>query len=150
MDAAIRSFNRISGDDPTIVRVPPRIAQNPIGMSRRDMARPERDAMRLTTGSSRAAAPTFCMKDEITAAVLARIGMVRRSLVLVGIGLGAGLALTLMTTRSMRGLLYGVEPSDPRTILVAALLLAGVASVAAWIPARRAAKVDPVEALRSD
>jgi ABC-type lipoprotein release transport system permease subunit len=47
-------------------------------------------------------------------------------------------------------LLYGVDPGDPGTLTVVALLLALVVLVAAWIPARRAARVDPMTALRMD
>jgi len=50
------------------VTVPPRIAQKPMGMSKRDMGRPERAEMRATTGRKSAAAPTFCINEEIKAA----------------------------------------------------------------------------------
>ena len=58
-----RSFSRISGDEPTIVMVPPKIAQKPIGISSRLSGSSVRTDMRLTTGRNRAAAPTFCMKE---------------------------------------------------------------------------------------
>jgi len=73
------SFNKISGEDPTMVTVPPKIAQKPIGIKRRDMGKPERAEIRLTTGIKRAAAPTFCMKDEIKPTVLETIGIIRFS-----------------------------------------------------------------------
>ena len=76
--------------------------------------------------------------------------VVRRSLVLVASGLAAGLVIAVVATRAMRGLLYDVEPTHPTTFLGAAVVLALVASVASWIPARRAAQVDPVEALRAE
>ena len=58
--------------------------------------------------------------------------------------------IAVVATRAMRGLLYNVEPSDPTALLGAAVVLAIVAGAASWIPARRAAKVDPVEALRAE
>jgi putative ABC transport system permease protein len=57
-----------------------------------------------------------------------------------GIGLAAPFALTRLITRS----LFGIGPTDPLTFLVIPLLLSGVALLACWIPARRAAKVDPL------
>ena len=65
-------------------------------------------------------------------------------------GIVVGLAAAFIATRAMRGLLFGVEPTDPITLLGASVVLALVAGLASWIPARRAAKVDPVEALRAD
>jgi predicted permease len=76
--------------------------------------------------------------------------VVRRSLTLVAGGIVVGLAAAFIATRAMRGLLFGVEPTDPITLLGASVVLALVAGLASWIPARRAAKVDPVEALRAD
>jgi len=67
--------------------------------------------------------------------------------VLVGIGLG-GLA-ALAVTRTMVSFLYGLSPTDPATFLATAALLAGVAWIATWVPARRVTTVDPVLALRS-
>jgi ABC-type antimicrobial peptide transport system permease subunit len=48
----------------------------------------------------------------------------------------------------MSGLLYGIRPSDPITFVAVAIVLSGVAVIACYIPARRAAKVDPIIALR--
>jgi len=51
-------------------------------------------------------------------------------------------------TRFLESLLYGVKPTDPLTLVAVAALLMGVAFLASYIPARRAARVDPMEALR--
>jgi putative ABC transport system permease protein len=76
--------------------------------------------------------------------------VVARSLKLVLLGLAAGTFAALLLTRLLRGLLYGVDPTHPAAYVAAALLLAGVAACASWIPARRAARVDPVVALRAE
>ena len=67
---------------------------------------------------------------------------------LISIGIVAGVALALALTRLISAILFGVKPSDPLTYLVVALGLAAVACLACYIPARRAAKVDPMVALR--
>jgi predicted permease len=64
------------------------------------------------------------------------------------VGLVAGLLLALGATRLVRSLLFGVTPADPWTFAAVTLMLSGVVFVACWLPARRAAKVDPMEALR--
>jgi predicted permease len=77
------------------------------------------------------------------------LGMVLRGamgLALAGIGIGA--VLGFAATRVMRGLLYGVTAADPLTFAAVALALAGVTLLASYVPARRAAKIDPVIALR--
>jgi putative ABC transport system permease protein len=75
---------------------------------------------------------------------------VGRGLALTGAGLAIGLGGALMLTRLMSGVLYGVKATDPLTFAAVGSILLGVAALASWIPARRAAHVDPVEALRSD
>ncbi len=74
----------------------------------------------------------------------------RQGMALCGVGMMAGLVLVAVTGRFLRALLFEVAPSDPVVLggTVAVLLLA--AFVATWIPARRAARVDPIEALRAD
>jgi predicted permease len=65
-------------------------------------------------------------------------------------GIIAGAAGAAMVTRFMRTLLFGVEATDPLTFICVATLLAGIATVASGLPARRAARVDPVVVLRGD
>jgi putative ABC transport system permease protein len=67
---------------------------------------------------------------------------------LAALGLALGLIAALLLTRLMASLLFGVSPSDPITLGLVAVILALVAFAACYIPARRAARVDPVIALR--
>jgi putative ABC transport system permease protein len=76
--------------------------------------------------------------------------VLRQSLRPVAIGLAAGLAGAALLTRAMGKMLYGIQPADPAVLALAATLLALVAAAAAWLPAQRAAKVDPLTALRQD
>lgn len=76
--------------------------------------------------------------------------VLRRGLVLAGIGVTCGLALALAVTRLLAGFLYGVSPFDPLTFLAVPLLLVSIALLACYLPARRATKVDPMTALRSE
>jgi putative ABC transport system permease protein len=79
------------------------------------------------------------------------IGMiVGRGMRLTLIGAAAGLVLSIGLTRLMSTLLFGVSATDPLTFAAVSLLLAGVALAACFIPARRAAKVDPMIALRRE
>jgi putative ABC transport system permease protein len=67
-------------------------------------------------------------------------------LTLLGIALGLPITFTVM--RLIASMLFGIEPSDPVTLVLAAFALCGVGLAAAYIPARRAAAVDPMTALR--
>src|SRR5499426_1327829 len=67
---------------------------------------------------------------------------------LIALGVAAGLAAAIVLSRVLRSFLFEVEPTDPVTLIVVGLLFVGVALLACWAPARRAAKVDPLEALR--
>jgi predicted lysophospholipase L1 biosynthesis ABC-type transport system permease subunit len=76
--------------------------------------------------------------------------VVGRGMVLAGAGVAMGLAGTLALTRYLQAVLFGIEPTDPMTLGGTVTGLVVVAGLASWIPARRAAKVDPVTALRAD
>jgi len=67
-----------------------------------------------------------------------------------GVGLAAGVAGALAASRLLTALLYEVSPTDPAALLGACALLFGVAVVAAYLPARRATRIDPVRALRAE
>ena len=76
--------------------------------------------------------------------------IVRRGLSLTVAGIGIGVVLALALGRFLAGVLYGVQPSDPLTMTLVALVLLGVAALASWIPARRASRVDPAVTLREE
>ena len=76
--------------------------------------------------------------------------VVRRALALTLTGLGVGLAGALAATRVLASFLVEVSPTDPATLATVALLFTSVALLASWLPARRAASVDPMRALRGE
>jgi predicted permease len=76
--------------------------------------------------------------------------IVGQAMALVGISLIVGLAGAFAATRLLNSLLFGVGASDPVTFVAIVLLVSAVAFVAAWLPARRATRVDPIVALRAE
>lgn len=74
--------------------------------------------------------------------------VLREGLAITLLGIGLGLAGALAVTRLMLALLYGVSPTDPATFAAVPMLLASVALLASWLPARRAASVEPLQAIR--
>ncbi len=80
--------------------------------------------------------------------VLRRV--VRQGMAVALSGAGAGLAAAFLLTRLMSSLLYGVRPTDPATYAAVAALLLAIALAACYVPARRAAHIDPVKALRAE
>jgi ABC-type antimicrobial peptide transport system permease subunit len=76
--------------------------------------------------------------------------ILRRALVLVAMGLAIGGALAWFAVRFTASYIYGVQAHDAFTFAAVALVLAAASFLAAWLPARRAASVDPILALRSE
>jgi len=76
--------------------------------------------------------------------------IMNRGLLLIGAGLLIGVTTALAISRFVQSLLFGVNPNDPATFVTAVLVLLATGSIAAFIPARRATKVDPIVALRHD
>jgi putative ABC transport system permease protein len=76
--------------------------------------------------------------------------IVGQGLRLSGVGIALGVVAALLLTRVLSSLLVGVQPTDPATYAVVVLLFVTVAAVASWLPAQRAARLDPTTALRKD
>jgi ABC-type antimicrobial peptide transport system permease subunit len=76
--------------------------------------------------------------------------VLREALLLVVIGLVVGVLASLALTKTAESLLYELKPNDPLTIALATLVLTAVALIAGYLPARRAARVDPMVALRDE
>lgn len=74
--------------------------------------------------------------------------VVKQGMLLATIGIAVGVTASLVLTRLLATVLYGVQPRDPLAFLAASAILAVVALLAAWLPARRALRIDPIEALR--
>jgi putative ABC transport system permease protein len=78
------------------------------------------------------------------------MAMTRYGIALTGIGIACGLAIFAVVARFLHLLLFGVAPSDPVTLGTSALILIAMAMLASWVPARRAARVHPADALRAE
>jgi ABC-type antimicrobial peptide transport system permease subunit len=76
--------------------------------------------------------------------------MLRETLGVCAAGVAIGLAVTLATTRIVSAFLFGLSPRDPVTLLATIAILVSTALVAGYLPARRAASIDPVRALRTE
>lgn len=83
-------------------------------------------------------------RSEIARMVLRDAGL------LLGLGLGVGIVTALAGARVLSSLLFGVKPHDPLTLAAASILLAVTGTFSAWWPARRAARIEPMEALRTE
>jgi putative ABC transport system permease protein len=91
------------------------------------------------------------IRMAIGAAGIGVVAMVlRHGMILVGIGVGLGLATAWVLTRFLRGMLYGVSPMDPAALAAGALVLSVIVLLACVLPAQRAARVDPMTALRCE
>ena len=76
--------------------------------------------------------------------------VVRQALRVSLAGAAAGIVITMGVSRLLTKFLYGVSPSDPLTYVMISALLTGVALLSSYVPARRAARVDPIAALRDE
>jgi len=76
--------------------------------------------------------------------------ILRESLLLLGIGIVVGVPLTFAASRAIRGQVFALGGIDPGTMLLAVAVIAAITLFAAWLPARRATRVDPMVALRCD
>jgi putative ABC transport system permease protein len=79
-----------------------------------------------------------------------RMGILLQTIKLAAIGMFVGLVTSWSLGNTLRGLLFGITPSDPLTFAAALVLLMAVAALAGYLPARRASRLDPVEALRAE
>ena len=91
--------------------------------------------MRIALGGSQASVQALVM---------------RQGLILAGIGIVVGLGIAAVATRKATTLLYNVSSTDPLSYVLVSVFLLGIAAAASWVPARRAMRVNPIEALRGD
>ena len=161
----------IVGVQKVLRAVDPRVAIEDVrtfGQIRSDSIAPRVFAMRLLIGFSIAASVLALVgiygvlslsvgSQRRAIAIRMAVGAQRRDILdlvigaefqLIAVGLILGVVVALSLARVLRTFLFGVEPSDPATLIGVALMFTTVALLACWLPARRATKIDPVEALR--
>ena len=76
--------------------------------------------------------------------------LTKQGVAVTGFGIAGGLVLFVIVARALKSLLFGVATMDPVTLASASLLLAGIAALASWLPARRTSRVDPADVLRAE
>jgi len=76
--------------------------------------------------------------------------ILRDSLILVALGLAVGLPAALAGARAVESTLFGIQPADPFALVTTAALLASIGGTAAFLPARRASRLDPSQVLRNE
>ena len=157
----------------TIAQIDPKIpivAMKPMGEYLRDARAPTRFALVLVGAFAvialvLAAVGLYGVLSTIVRQRTAEIGvrmafgapkgrifaqMVGEGMRLGVVGVALGVAAALALTRSMRSMLVGVAPTDPITFVAIAVIFLGIAALSCWLPARRAAALDPADALRGD
>jgi ABC-type antimicrobial peptide transport system permease subunit len=76
--------------------------------------------------------------------------ILKRAALLTGAGTAVGVAMAVLMARGIASLLYGVRPNDPLVFASIVVSIGAIALMSSWLPARRAAGVDPMEALRDE
>jgi ABC-type antimicrobial peptide transport system permease subunit len=76
--------------------------------------------------------------------------LLRRTAVIGAVGIGVGAAGALALARFLQGMLYGVQPGDPLTLVLVAVFLMGISVLATMVPARRVARIDPMATIRHE
>jgi ABC-type antimicrobial peptide transport system permease subunit len=104
-------------------------------LAHRVVARTREIGLRMALGAGRSSIVRMVLRDGMA---------------LVAAGIVLGIALALVLSRTLASLLFGVSPTDPSSYALVAILLLGVAALACGIPARRATRVSPMEALRAE
>ena len=79
-----------------------------------------------------------------------QMGVISKTLRLAAIGIGVGVVASMVVANMIASMLFGTDPTDPLTFVGMIVLLAGVAVLAGYIPARRASRINPMVALRNN